>query len=80
MLTSQASFGISLERERYVQNVEAPTYLFVSKSDEVTYIQNARELKEKIKNLVEYVEIEGLNHKEILWDERVVSKINEFLC
>ncbi|MDF1877640.1 alpha/beta fold hydrolase [Sulfurimonas sp. SAG-AH-194-L11] len=64
----------------YMQNVESPTYLFVSKDDEVTYIQNARELKNKIKNLKYYLELEALNHKEILWDERVVNKINETIC
>lgn len=62
-----------------MQEVDAPTYLFVSKDDEVTYIQNARELKTKVKNLVFYQELTALTHKEILWDENVTNKINEVM-
>lgn len=60
-----------------VANVEADTYLFVSVDDETTYIENARELKKKIKNLVWYEELDALTHKEILWDSAVTSKIRE---
>jgi len=63
----------------YMQNVDAPSYLFASKDDEITYITNARELKSKVKNLSLYVEIDGLSHKEILWDTRVTNTINEVL-
>jgi len=62
-----------------VAEVDEDTYLFVGVDDETTYIQNARVLKEKIKNLVYYEEFEKLNHKEILWDERVTSKIREVI-
>jgi uncharacterized protein len=60
-----------------VETVEADTYLFVSVHDEITYIENARELKKKIKNLVWYVELDDLTHKDILWDKEVTSKIRE---
>lgn len=73
-------FRYKLRTGEHVQKVESPTFLFVSKDDEVTYIQNARELKEKIKNLTYYVELEDLNHKEILWDVSVINKINEIVC
>ena len=63
----------------HMQNVITPTYLFVGLNDEVTYIQNARELKENIKNLVFYEELPNLSHKEILWDKAVVDKINEVI-
>ena len=63
----------------YVKNIQAKTYLFVSKSDEVAYIQNARNLKENVKNLVYYEELDNLTHKEILWDSDVIEKINEVL-
>jgi len=63
----------------YVQSIESETYLFVSKSDETTYIKNARELKDKIKNLKLYVELDGLNHKEILWDKEVTETINKVI-
>lgn len=63
----------------YVQSVDADTYLFVSKSDETTYISNARELKNKVKNLKYYLELDKLSHKEILWDVQVIDKINEVM-
>jgi len=64
---------------KYVENVDAKTYLFVSRDDEVTYIQNARVLKQRVKNLALYIELEDLSHKEILWDESVTDSINRIL-
>jgi len=64
---------------KYMKSVNIESYLFVSKDDETVYIKNARELKEGIKNLVDYVELEGLSHKEILWDENVTNKINKVI-
>ena len=63
----------------YVRSIDAKTYLFVSRDDETTYIDNARVLKEKVANLAFYMELDGLDHKEILWDERVTNKINEVI-
>jgi hypothetical protein len=63
----------------YVENVSAKTYLFVSESDEVTYIQNAKVLRERVKNLQEYVVLQDLSHKELLWDEAVTNKINKII-
>ncbi len=73
-------FRYKLRTGEHVQSVDSPTYLFVSKHDEVTYIQNARELKGKVKNLTYYEEFENLSHKDILWDKRVTKKINEVIC
>jgi len=70
-------FRYKFRTGEYVKNIEAPTYLFVSKNDTVTYIENARVLKESIKNLAEYVELDKLSHKEILWDKRVIKIINK---
>jgi pimeloyl-ACP methyl ester carboxylesterase len=64
---------------KYVQSVVDDTYLFVSQSDTLTYIQNARVLKERVKNLKEYHELQNLSHKEILWDSHVTDKINEVI-
>lgn len=61
----------------YVRDIESKTFLFVSKSDETTYIENARNLKENIKNLLYYEELDNLTHKEILWDNDVMKKISE---
>ena len=80
MVDLSSVFRYKLRTGEYVKSVDAPTYLYVSVSDETTYIQNARELKSKIKNLSSYVEYEGLSHKEILWDERVVKNINEVIA
>jgi hypothetical protein len=76
-------YGIKLEAlirynfntKDFMQNVNTDTYLFVSKTDEITYIENARLLKDSIKNLSYYIELDGLDHKELLFDKRVVEKI-----
>jgi pimeloyl-ACP methyl ester carboxylesterase len=65
------------DNTKVVKNIDAPTYVFVSKSDTTTYIQNSREIKKYYKNLVYYVEFENLTHKELFWDERVTKKICE---
>ncbi len=63
----------------YIENVDADTYLFVSRDDELIPLQNARNLKKHIKNLVHYEEFDGLSHKELFWDPRVINKINEVI-
>jgi len=60
----------------FVKNIDADTYLYVSEADEVTYIQNARNLKKNIKNLVYYKEFEDLKHKDLLCNEIIVKEIN----
>ena len=69
-------FCYKFNTKKYVQNIEADTYLFVSKSDELTYIKNTRNLKQNIKNLAYYDELDNLSHKDILWNDKVVNKIN----
>jgi len=69
-------FRYKFNTKKYVKDIDADTYLFVSKNDNLTYIQNARNLKSNIKNLVFYEELKDLSHKDILWDEKVVNKIN----
>jgi len=65
---------------QYIQNVGADTYLFVSRDDELIPLQNARNLKKHIKNLMYYEEFSGLSHAELLWDLRVINKINEVIA
>jgi len=77
MINLSAIFRYKFRTGVYVGQVESPTYLFVSRDDETTYIQNARELKSKVQNLALYMELDSLSHKEILWDEIVTDKINE---
>jgi len=63
----------------YIENVDADTYLFVSRDDELIPLQNARNLKKHSKNLVHYEEFDGLSHKELFWDPRIINKINEVI-
>lgn len=67
------------DNTKFVKDIDEDTYLFVSKNDEITYLKNARNLKEHVKNLVFYKEYDNLSHKELLWDEDVVNKINEVI-
>jgi hypothetical protein len=76
MIDLSKVFRYKLTTGKYVAEVQADTYLFVSRIDETTYIQNSRVLKERVKNLKEYLELDNLSHKEILWDEQVIQKIN----
>lgn len=60
----------------YVKEIEYPTYLFASKSDEMTYIQNTRKLKQNVKNLTLYKELDNLSHKDLLWNKELTDEIN----
>jgi len=59
----------------FVRNIDADTYLFASRDDEIIYIENTRKLKKSIKNLVYYTELDTLTHKELLWDKKVEDTI-----
>ncbi len=63
----------------HVQEINAKTYIFAATDDETTYIQNARNLKHYVKNLVLYKELDNLTHKELLWDDTVVSEIHKVI-
>lgn len=63
----------------FLRNVQTPTYLFVSSDDEITYIENSRLLSNNINNLLLYKEYENRTHKEVLWDEDVISITNGVL-
>ena len=76
MIDFSPIFRYKFDNKKHVQSINAKTYLFVSRDDETTYIQNARNLKKYIKNLVIYTEYEGLGHQELLWHKDVISKIN----
>jgi hypothetical protein len=61
---------------KFVKKIEAPIYIFSSKRDEIVSIENARNLKNSVKNLVFYKEFDSLSHKELLWNEETTNKIN----
>lgn len=69
----------SFESARYVQEVAAPTYLYVTMDDEVVDIEHARELHRAIKNLVDYKEFNGYNHNSILLSSDIATEINRVL-
>ena len=64
---------------KYVSEAEAPTSLFISKSDEIIPLANAHNLKKHIKNLAYFKEFTTLSHKELLWDTEVIEAINKEL-
>jgi len=67
------------DKTKLVKKIDAETYIFASKNDETTYIQNARNLKQHVKNLTMYKELDNLTHKELLWDEEIVDTIGTVL-
>ncbi|QOY55743.1 alpha/beta hydrolase [Candidatus Sulfurimonas marisnigri] len=67
------------DKTKLVSEIDAKTYIFASKDDEIIYIKNTRNLKQYVKNLALYKEYEGLTHKELLWHEEVSKHINEVL-
>ena len=54
MINLSNLFRYKFRTREYVEDIDANTYLFVSKSDETTYIENARNLKEHINYLALY--------------------------
>ena len=43
--------GYKFDNIKYAKNIDAKTYIFVSKDDEIAYIKNSRNLKKHVKNL-----------------------------
>ncbi len=63
----------------YMKNVAVPTYIFASLSDEVINIENTRAIKPFVKFLTHYEEFENISHKKLLFEEKVVQRINRAL-
>lgn len=87
LLMAKAKYGFVLswmlkykfDNVEFVKNIEASTYMFSSKSDEIVDIKNARNLKNSVKELAFYKEFDALSHKELLWSDEVVKKISGVL-
>ena len=84
-LTKQ-KYGLSLPFLRYsfsledfVKNISSPTYLFIGKDDVMTYLENGRNLKKEIKNLVFYKEIADVTHKELLYSKDVIEEVKKII-
>jgi len=63
----------------YMKNVAAPTYLFASRSDEVIHIENTRTIKPFVRFLVHYEEFEAISHEKLLFEAKIVQRINKAL-
>ena len=68
-------FRYKFNNKDHVKAINANTYLFGSKSDQVIHIHNMRNLKQHVNNLSHYEELENLTHTELLWDKKVVERI-----
>jgi len=71
-------FRYKFDNTKVVKNIDSPTYVFASTTDETTYIENTRELKKYYKNLVYYKELDNIVHKDLLCTDTVVNNINKF--
>ena len=72
-------FRYKFDNISYAKEIDSPTFVFVSKLDTTTYIENAREIKAYYKNLSFYIELDNLHHKELLWSKEVIKKIGEVM-
>lgn len=59
----------------FVKDIQAETYIFASKADNITYIQSVQNLKKHVKNLVFYKEFEDLSHNQLLCNEDIIKKV-----
>lgn len=60
---------------KYLKNTRCEVKLFISKDDNFVPYKNAKRLKSCIKKYDEFVELEGLNHVELLCERRVYDSI-----
>ena len=80
---TKAKYGINLspilryrfDNRIFVSKIDAKTYIFCSKSDTTTYIDNTRNLKKYVKNLALFREYDALSHKDVLWNKDVLIEI-----
>jgi uncharacterized protein len=63
----------------YVSKVKAKTYLLVSKDDNIVSFKRAEILKTRVKNLVEFKELSGYNHNEILFSPESLELVKKGL-
>jgi len=60
----------------FVKDIQADTYVYASKSDEVIYISNTRSLVTYVTNLKSYIEYDDLKHGELLWHPKMIKQID----
>ena len=62
-----------------VQNLNLPVYLFASSDDDVVCIENTRNLRDNIKNLVLYKEYKHLTHRELVFYDDIIKTIGSIV-
>ena len=72
-------FRYKFDTLAYIKTINVPIYLFSSKEDEVIHIKNVRILKENVKYLAHYEELDGVNHDNLMFHTDIVKKINRIL-
>ena len=60
----------------FLREVTSKVVVFASKHDQLVPIQHSRVLQQVLKQEDKYIEYEHLEHKELLWDENIVSLID----
>ena len=63
----------------HVSSVEARTYFVSSKDDTIVPLESSYSLKIRIKNLVEFQELSGYNHDEILFSPETIDLVKRVL-
>jgi len=61
-----------------ISKTSADIYIFASRNDNVVPVKNARRLQ-NCSSLAAFLELDGLNHVEILCDEKVIDAIETYL-
>ena len=69
----------SFDTASYVQNVDCDTYLIYSRDDDVVYLKSTLVLLEKIKRLVEFKELRGYNHHQLLCCDDTIDFVKKVL-
>jgi alpha/beta superfamily hydrolase len=63
----------------FLKSIDAKIYIFASTADEVVSSESSQNLKNGVKNLGFFKNVEALSHRELFWSDEVCQGINEIL-
>ena len=63
----------------FVKRVSSPLYLYAAVDDQVVPIEQARVLKQQVKNLRKYKEFSGYNHGELLFSPEMTEELSRIM-
>lgn len=69
----------SFDTSSYVKNVECDTYLIYSADDDIVYLKSTLDLRKNIKHLVEFKELSGYNHHQLLCCDETIYFVKKAL-